>query len=329
MNKLIVILLCVCILLGAGWVPISAKGLKEEPGFRNETLRMGATGDDVYELQGRLKYLGFYKGKIDGRFQGQTHRALRQFQSQFGLKVDGVVGRKTKRILVDASKIWAPGVENRIYKKGDKGGYVWELQRRLQFIGFYPGKVDGVFGSKTDKGIRSFQYRFGLKVDGKVGPRTKVMLWKATRTYRPGAKAPAKAPALTRIKPMNRVPQSNAGMSDQDIQIIAQAVHAEARGENYTGQVAVAAVILNRLESEQFPDSPSSIVYQPLAFEAVADGQINMAPDQTARKAVYDALNGWDPSSGALYYFNPITATSKWIWGRPQIKKIGKHIFTR
>ncbi|WP_425430469.1 spore cortex-lytic enzyme [Desmospora activa] len=230
----------------------------------------------------------------------------------------------------DASKTWAPGVSNRIYHQGDKGGYVWELQRRLRFIGYYAGKINGSFDKQTDRAVRDFQYRFGLKVDGLAGARTKLKLWRATRHMAaPQQRAKAPAPAITQAKPMKQVPRSNAGLSQQDIQIISQAVHAEARGETYVGQVAVAAVILNRLQSEKFPNSPSAIIYEPLAFEAVADGQINMQPNQQARKAVYDALNGWDPSDGATYYFNPVTATSDWIWGRPQIKQIGKHVFTR
>lgn len=347
MNKRLLLLFCTVTLLLTSFttsVPSNAVAKAEgtatkavstaQPGV----LQKGSSGGDVSELQGRLQYLGFYKGSIDGTFGSKTYRAVRRFQSQFGLPVDGKVGTETKKTLWDASKPWAPGVSNRIYHKGHKGGYVWELQRRLQFIGFYAGKVDGKFGKQTDRAVRDFQYRFGLKVDGMVGPRTKLKLWRATRGWSPdGAQAPqrrpsapaAEAPPVTRAKPMEQVPRSNAGLSQQDIQIMSQAVHAEARGESYVGQVAVAAVILNRLQSDEFPNNPSAIIYEPLAFEAVADGQINMQPNQQARKAVYDALNGWDPSDGALYYFNPETATSDWIWGRPQIKRIGKHIFTR
>jgi N-acetylmuramoyl-L-alanine amidase len=106
-------------------------------------------------------------------------------------------------------------------------------------------------------------------------------------------------------------------------------VYAEGRGEPYIGQVAIAAVILNRLKSDKFPHTIPGIVFQPMAFESVADGQIWLNPDKKALKACIDALNGWDPSSGALYYFNPARATSKWIWSRPQIKRIGKHIFMK
>src|SRR5690606_27302136 len=119
------------------------------------------------------------------------------------------------------------------------------------------------------------------------------------------------------------------GFSQNDIQLLANAVYGEARGEPYIGQVAVAAVILNRLDSPTFPDTVSGIIFEPLAFTAVADGQIWLTPNEQAKKAVIDAINGWDPTDGATYYFNPDTATSKWIWGRPQIKRIGKHIFCR
>lgn len=328
MTKRILLLCCACMLIVVGvFTTVAEAGAS----FGKEEIKQGAAGGDVYELQGRLKYLGFYQGKIDGQFGQRTYRAVRQFQSQFGLKVDGVVGPKTKRELVEATKAWAPGLSNRIYKKGDRGGYVWELQRRLRYIGFYPGKVDGKFESQTDRAVRDFQYRFGLKVDGKAGPKTKLKLWRATRDMKTdkGAKAQKKKkPAMTQVKPMKKVSQNTGGLSKQDIHLMSRAVYAEGRGEPYVGKVAIAAVILNRLESEKFPDSVSGIIYEPLAFEAVSDGQINMSPEEESKKAVRDALNGWDPSGGALYYFNPDKATSDWIWGRPQIKRIGKHIFT-
>lgn len=123
--------------------------------------------------------------------------------------------------------------------------------------------------------------------------------------------------------------KSSKGFSETDLKLMANAVYGEARGEPYVGQVAVAAVILNRLESELFPDTVSGVIFQPGAFTAVADGQIWLTPNETAKKAVQDAINGWDPSVGCVYYFNPETATSKWIWSRPQVKKIGKHIFCK
>ncbi|MBW7457326.1 cell wall hydrolase, partial [Paenibacillus sepulcri] len=120
---------------------------------------------------------------------------------------------------------------------------------------------------------------------------------------------------------------SRLGLSANDLKLMANAVYGESRGEPYVGQVAVAAVILNRVKSPSFPNSISGVIFQPGAFTAVADGQIWLTPNESATKAVNDAINGWDPSGGCTYYFNPETATSKWIWSRPQVKTIGKHIF--
>jgi len=117
--------------------------------------------------------------------------------------------------------------------------------------------------------------------------------------------------------------------SSNDLKILANAVYGESRGEPYIGQVAVAAVILNRVKSSSFPNTVSSVIFEPGAFTAVADGQIWLTPNKKAEQAVRDAIKGWDPTGGCIYYFNPATATSKWIWSRPQVKKIGKHIFCR
>ena len=122
---------------------------------------------------------------------------------------------------------------------------------------------------------------------------------------------------------------TSTSVNSSDLNLLARVVYGEARGEPYTGQVAVAAVVLNRVKSSKFPNSISGVVYQNGAFDAVADGQINMTPDATAKKAAQDALNGWDPSYGAIYYFNPNTATNKWIWSRPMTVTIGKHRFCK
>jgi Cell wall hydrolyses involved in spore germination len=135
--------------------------------------------------------------------------------------------------------------------------------------------------------------------------------------------------ALAALSMGDRPAKAVPNLSQNDINLMARAVYGEARGEPYIGQVAVAAVILNRLESPSFPNTISGILFEPGAFTCVADGQIWLTPNQTAYKAVRDALNGWDPTGGALYYFNPATATSKWIWSRPQLKRIGKHIFCK
>ncbi|PZE22393.1 spore cortex-lytic enzyme [Paenibacillus xerothermodurans] len=217
---------------------------------------------------------------------------------------------------------------------GATGRDVYELQGRLKFLGFYHGDVDGDFGYNTLRSVKWFQSEFGLDVDGIAGDRTKLRLWEATKNYRPTAAEPAQggaaggggggAPAAG-----NMAPSSQRGLSAQDLRIMANAVYGEARGEPYIGQVAVAAVILNRVNSPAFPNTPSGVIFQPGAFTAVADGQIWLEPNATAERAVQDALNGWDPSGGCIYYFNPVTATSEWIWSRPQVKQIGRHIFCR
>jgi len=244
---------------------------------------------------------------------------------------------------------------NQIIQRGATGDDVIELQARLQNIGFYKGKIDGVFGWGTYWALRNFQEKFGLSIDGLAGAGTKAKLVSASNynrdfvmgqirngndfTYYGGVdinkqiKPKSSSSNANTTKPNNssNVTASNVpnGFSQNDIRLISNAVYGESRGEPYEGQVAVAAVILNRVESSSFPNTVSGVIFQPGAFTAVADGQIWLTPNKTAEKAVMDALNGWDPTGNALYYFNPATATSKWIWGRPQIKQIGKHIFCK
>lgn len=230
------------------------------------------------------------------------------------------------------------GFTDQVIQKGASGEDVIELQARLEHIGFFNGKIDGVFGWGTYWALRNFQNDFGMKVDGLAGTGTKQKLVKASKYDKQKVK---KQNGQENNTPDNgeqpnkstnptpsavNVPQ---GYSQNDIKLIANAVYGESRGEPYVGKVAVAAVILNRVESSNFPNSISGVIFEPLAFTAVADGQIWLTPDEGAEKAVIDALNGWDPSGNAEYYFNPETATSEWIWSRPQIKKIGKHIFAK
>lgn len=215
---------------------------------------------------------------------------------------------------------------NAILKEGSTGKDVYELQGRLKALGYYNGKVDGDFGPKTKNAVTWFQWKFGMKSDGVVGSKTKLKLWQATKNWRPTAEdLPGGAGETAKSLP----PSNNYGYTDKDLRMMANAVYGEARGEPYEGQVAVAAVILNRVKDPAFPNTPSGVIFQPGAFTAVSDGQIWLTPNKTAMKAVKDALSGWDPTDGCLYYFNPETATSKWIWSRPQYKKIGKHIFCR
>jgi N-acetylmuramoyl-L-alanine amidase len=217
---------------------------------------------------------------------------------------------------------------------GATGSDVYELQGRLKFIGFYQSAIDGDFGYKTLRAVKRFQGEFGMRVDGIVGSKTKLRIWEATKNWRPtastgGSRGTAHQTSRSAPAPANLTRSSNLGLSAQDLKLMANAVHGESRGEPYIGQVAVAAVILNRVGHARFPNSVSGVIFQPGAFTAVADGQIWLQPDPSSQRAVRDAINGWDPTGEAIYYFNPATATSKWIWSRPQIKTIGRHIFCK
>jgi len=180
------------------------------------------------------------------------------------------------------------------------------LQTKLKRWGYYTGSVDGIYGPKTKAAVKSFQKKNGLVVDGVVGPKTAAALGMSLSST---------------------TSQTTNSVSNSDLNLLAKCVHAEARGESYVGQVAVAAVILNRVKSSKFPNSISGVIYQPYAFTCVSDGQINLSPNQTAYNAAQDALNGWDPTYGAIYYYNPKTATSSWIKTRTTTVTIGKHVF--
>lgn len=173
-----------------------------------------------------------------------------------------------------------------------------QIQQKLKDLGYYFGSVDGIYGNATRNAVVAFQKANGLTADGVAGPKTIAAL------------------GLN----FNSVTSS-------DLYLLAKCVHAEARGEPYVGQVAVAAVILNRVKDAAFPNTISGVIYQPWAFTAVNDGQINLEPNSTAYQAAQDALNGWDPTYGCLYYYNPTTATSKWIFSRQTVVTIGKHVF--
>ncbi|MCE3201479.1 spore cortex-lytic enzyme [Paenibacillus sonchi] len=223
-------------------------------------------------------------------------------------------------------------------KVGSSGQDVYELQGRLKHLGYYAGAIDSQFGAKTRNAVTWFQWKFGMKADGIVGAKTKLKLYNATKAWRPTEPSTSTA---NKTQGNGNTGASNGGntntaelssgntmgLSENDLRIMANAVYGESRGEPFEGQVAVAAVILNRVKSPNFPNTPSGVIFQPGAFTAVADGQIYLEPNEQARKAVQQALNGWDPSGGCIYYFNPKTATSKWIWSRPQVKTIGEHIF--
>ena len=196
-----------------------------------------------------------------------------------------------------------------LYKKGTSGDVVSQIQTRLKNWGYYSGSVDGVYGSQTEKAVRYFQQKNGLSVDGQAGDSTLAALG----IYDQSGGGQAQT--------------GGGGGADGDTALLARLISAEARGESYTGQVAVGAVVLNRIDHPSFPNSLSGVIYQPGAFSCLDDGQFDEPVAESAYRAAADALNGWDPSYGAIYYFNPVTATSSWIWSRPLIVNIGKHRF--
>ena len=191
-------------------------------------------------------------------------------------------------------------------KYGSRGDEVIQIQTKLKRWGYYSGSVDGIYGSQTLAAVKYFQRKNGLKEDGIAGKNT-----------------------LTAMGIYNSSNSSGGATNSNDLNLLSRLIYAEARGESYTGQVAVGAVVLNRVKSSNFPNTVAGVIYQAGAFDVVSDGQINLTPNATAKKAAQDALNGWDPSYGAIYYFNPNTATSKWIWSRPVTVVIGNHRFCK
>ena len=191
-------------------------------------------------------------------------------------------------------------------KYGSTGSEVRTIQEKLKRWGYYTGNVDGIYGSLTVAAVKKFQQKNGLTVDGIAGPKT-----------------------LNAMGIMTSSSSGSTSSNSSDVNLLARLIYGEARGESYTGQVAVGAVVLNRVKSSSFPNTIAGVIYQSGAFDAVSDGQINLTPNSTAIKAAQDAMNGWDPSYGAIYYFNPSTATNKWIWSRPMTVTIGKHRFCK
>lgn len=198
-------------------------------------------------------------------------------------------------------------------RRGSRGDLVTTLQKRLKTWGYYTGNVDGVFGSQTEQAVKYFQRKNGLAADGIVGPAT----------------AKAVGISLTGGSSGGSSSSSGTGSSSSDVYLLARCVYGEARGESYKGQVAVAAVVLNRVRSSSFPNTISGVIYQPGAFSVVSDGQINLTPNDTALKAARDAMNGWDPTGGCLYYYNPAKTSNKWILSRPIMMRIGNHVFCK
>ncbi len=279
-RYLIVLSLCLLFIVGVSFAVTNFILPKETP-----VAMYVATSSENKKIQQKLKELGYYYGNIDGILGNQSVSAIKKFQRDYGLSVDGIVGSKT---------LTALGLNT-----GSSGNYsVTEIQKKLKNLGYYTGSVDGIFGSKSITAVRNFQRDYGLTVDGIVGKNT------------------AKALGL-----------NGSSQSSSDLYLLAKCVYAEARGEPYVGQVAVAAVILNRVKSPEFPNTIAGVIYQPYAFTAVIDGQINLEPDETAYNAARDAMNGWDPTYGCLFYYNPATATSSWIYSRQTVVTIGDHVF--
>lgn len=191
---------------------------------------------------------------------------------------------------------------NALSKQGSRGDEVTAIQTKLRESGYYNGKIDGVFGSGTKNALISFQKNNGLTADGIAGTKT------------------LQALGIT-------ADSGNGEFTQSEIALLARIISAESRGEPYEGQVAVGAVILNRIAHPSFPNTLAGVIYQPGAFSCLDDGQVNEPVSESAERAARDAMNGWDPTGGAIYYFNPNTATSKWIWSRPVITVIGSHRF--
>lgn len=193
-------------------------------------------------------------------------------------------------------------------KYGSSGNEVKQIQTKLKSWGYYSGNVDGIYGSKTFDAVKAFQKKNGLKVDGIAGSKTLSALG---------------------INSSGNQGGGSSSTNNTDLNLLSKLVHGEARGESYKGMVAVAATVLNRVADSRFPNTIAGVIYQSGAYTCVSDGQINLEASSQARKAAQDAINGWDPTSGCVYYFNPNTATSAWIWSRPQVLTIGKHIFCK
>ena len=223
-----------------------------------------------------------------------------------------IASAKTQEGLADQTAIQTSFAPVAVLKNGSRGSEVKEVQRRLKLWGYYNGSVDGVFGAGTKKAVVAFQKKNGLTADGVVGKATYKALG-MTSSY----------DALVE----SATGEGANGFSSSDVYLLARTIYAEGRGEPYTGQVAIGAVVLNRVRSSQFPNTISGVVYQKHAFTAVTDGQINLTPNETAMRAARDAINGWDPTGGAIYYYNPAVATSAWIFDRQTVTVIGKHVF--
>lgn len=254
---------------------------------------------DTKTIQQKLKNWGYYKGSVDGVYGAKTREAVKAFQRKNGLTADGVVGPATAKAMGISS---TSTTTTSTSTKGDVVS-VKTYQQKLKSWGYYTGAVDGVKGARTVSAVKAFQRKNGLTADGIVGNATAKAMGISVRAG------------------------TNSSYTNNDTYLLAKAVYSEARGEPYVGQVAIAAVILNRVKSSAFPNTVAGVIYQPWAFTAVHDGQFELEPNATAYQAARDALNGWDPTYGSIYYYNPRTATNTWIRSRKVTTTIGKHVF--
>ena len=210
---------------------------------------------------------------------------------------------------------WSAQAAEAALRQGSSGDTVRTVQTKLKRWGYYGGSADGIYGPATERAVRAFQKKNGLTVDGVVGRATFAALG-----------MPASSGSSNSGNGGGSSGGAN-GYTDADTYLLARCIYGEARGESYTGKVAVGAVVLNRVRSPEFPNTVAGVIYQRHAFTAVSDGQINLTPDETAISAARDAMNGWDPTGGCLYYYNPVTATSEWIFSRETVITIGRHVF--
>ncbi|MEG1707046.1 MAG: spore cortex-lytic enzyme [Clostridia bacterium] len=213
-------------------------------------------------------------------------------------------------LLTTALLMFAPiGIADAaVIKRGASGSQVRTLQTKLKNWGYYSGSVDGVFGANTEKAVKSFQKKNGLTQDGIVGNAT------------------ARALGIT-LSGGTSSSTGGSGATNSDLYLLSRCIYGEARGEPYTGKVAIAAVVLNRVKSSKFPNTVSGVIYQNGAFTCVSDGQINLGTNDECTRAAQDAINGYDPTYGCLFYYNPVTATNQWIRQKKIVLTIGKHVF--
>lgn len=271
----------------------------------------GERGTIVQQIQQKLKQWGYYSKDVDGVYGYDTWRAVKTFQQNNNLLVDGIVGNTTLSKMGIFLGNVAYAATGGVLTWGSTGDSVKELQRRLKDWVYYTGSIDGIYGYKTWLAVRKFQSKNGLTVDGIAGGKTLAKIGISGGGN--GEKSSTDS--------------NNNSNSSRDVNLLAAAINGEARGEPYEGMVAVGAVILNRTKSGKYPSTIAGVIYQPGAFTAVSDGQINLSPSKQSVSAAKDALNGWDPTGGCIYYWNPSTATSKWIWSRNIVTIIGRHYF--